>query len=331
MKNNSILNDCYIDIKPVEDDIFDCFNGLIVSVAAYYKRTCWSIFASAWGFYYQHNGNENFGERLHSGKTDTANIFLKRYHGIEIDYRRFNEFNELDQLIQNQLSLRLPVVITLDSYWCPWHLAYQNAKYHLSHNILATGIRKDHCYRCIDPYFTNSVELLPMDHLKNGFRPVCATIKVLDEIERDIDWKEILDLSINNLKKNESKDDAFEALSDFIRDFADTFDLQKELDGHEKMVAVPLFRQLQDLIVCRKNFGKMLVYLAEQCAKPELRGLSEKMGCASRDWGAVRLLLLRYALKNDFNFPRDLLVKRLKEILNTEKEIMQTMQSLVVS
>lgn len=325
----------FLDIRPVRNENYDCFQGIVASVATHFKCNYLLLFAGVWGFSFEPlkmgKGYINFGERLIPEFNTVMFDLLERFHGCKITIYDTDTINEIKAVILNELSKGLPVGIYLDSYWCPWNIAYK--KYHITHYCLVIGFDDDkESFMFIDPYCSDNIEKLSIVELEKGYGNY-FTFKFTESKEQNIEneLNYIIKLCLVTLKLDNEQLNSFKMMRSFADEFEQYMDLDKEISGYEDTYAVPFFRQMKAIESCRKNFSLTLNYIAETCNDKNILQLSSNMLQASNIWSKIRLMIIRMSMTSSQSGQIKKIVDKIREVTDYEESIACKLNDIILS
>ncbi len=286
----------FLDIKPVRNADYNCFDGIVASVAKYWNLDYIIMFLSVWGFRFESGKGKNttsMGERLdHGGKNNLIEL-LREYHGLNIECYYNSENSKILERIRAELSEGKPTAIGTDAFLCPWNPAYK--KYHIPHFYLVIGIdEKERELMCIDPFCTSNIERVPFD----GFSSTVESYLVFmpeNKKTREFDWRTSLSETVVFAMEN---DEAFDAMRRFANEIQSLEDLSKESDGCADLYRTLLLLRIKQLSLDRYKFRELLAYLSEKYGVKEMADYAENMEHAAKMWDNVVMLMAKEILKS---------------------------------
>lgn len=286
-----------ININPVRNDNYNCFQAVIATLAAFWGRDCRLMFSDQWGFQYKEPTDINphkIGERLRPGWKGKTKELLEIYHGIEVAWHSDIDHRYALQVLENELLFSRPIAVYMDAYLCPWTPAYN--KYHTDHLFIVTGLNADNgSLTCVDPYYSDQVEYLSENIYQENFHKICTfSLGVPNSMS---DWKALLLSCI----PQPQTDIQTESQSAFVmmRLFADKveqqLDIQFELEDYADMLGAPLLRQLKEIEIARYNFSNALEYIAHTFNTPVISMVATGIYQSGESWYKIRLMIMKLA------------------------------------
>ena len=147
-----------IPIPTIRNRSLDCFEVQIASIALWLSSGYELMFANSWSFIFNNIQENTLSE------------------------------------IRKQLDKMMPVIIFMDSYWCPWDNNYKSR--HSSHACGVVGLGgNDEYIICTDAYYQKKNIDFPLSYFACGIKGF-ATIEYTDVTKSDIDYVEILTRSL---------------------------------------------------------------------------------------------------------------------------------------
>ncbi len=286
-----------LDIAPVYDEAYECFQCILVSVANYFGFEYELMFASSWGFELlpgnMHEPYCSFGPRLERSWEVSFVDLLNRYHGIAAVQKSVCTLADLQSLFEREMQKGMPVALFMDSFWCRWTLTYN--KYHYNHSVLITKIDKqnERLY-CIDPYYSSKVEQMTFKELEGKFDN-CSIFEIGEPLQKNIKWHEVVAESLILLKYG-SEYSMFGSIRKFADDIEKSLDIRLEVDGVDTLYAAPIFVQLKKIRSYRMTFAKTLMYLSKKYGVEELCISGTSMLNAGNMWSQLSMLLIKMAM-----------------------------------
>jgi hypothetical protein len=313
-----------LNIKALEDKSMDCAEVLVVTVVAWWGRNHELMFAESWGFHYQPpvaGEPKILGNRINSRGGNLLEL-LEQYHGVHLVPHDTKTAAVLD-VVRRELAAGRPVIISIDSFWCPWDIGY--LKHHNMHGCLVVGLEDDETsLYCIDGYYIKDVGRLPMSSFKQGCGP-CATIAVSGEEKSDADWGEIVQNAVRRL----SETDAFQEILAFAAEIESSLDLSAEGEGFENNFwDCPLIHQLLNIGRGRIQFANALRLLARRNQVNALLPLAERLEKVGWQWTTVRSMLIKEQMMPDPAVTISAVVGKIKEAVVEEESLARALLEL---
>lgn len=272
--------------KPQHTDTYNCLEDVLECLATSYHREHMLMFADAWDFsYYSGDGTAKIGNRIEAGEYNAwRNLELN--HGIQSKYHFTSAMDKQYTLLTSSLQKDSPVVLWLDGYYVPWTNVYQ--KLHLKHFIIAMEQLDEETIGVIDPYWNRKINIFKKE-LFYLSKAKCITSCCVEE---PVIVPEVLvGKAVKKLMTKEHH--AFNNIRGFANEIADNLDLTKELENFEMLIYnCPLFMQLAEVFFRRKNYAKLLHYLAVNYHKPFMEEWSGEMNLIGEKWESTREILV---------------------------------------
>lgn len=279
---------------PKHTDTYNCLEDVLECLATSYQREHILMFANAWDFsYYSGDKTTKIGNRIEAGEYN-AWLSLELNHGIKSKYHISSDMDKQFAILKSSLLEDRPVVLWLDGYYVPWTNVYR--KLHLKHFVIAIQYEDENKIGLVDPYWNRKINLYSKE-LFYMSKAKCITSYCIDEPVIDPEV-----LVGNAVKKLFQKDHhAFNSMRNFANEISTGLDFAKELENFEALIYnCPLFMQLAEVFFRRKNYAKMLHYLAETYQKPFMEGWAGEMDAIGKKWDMTREILVSIA-KGDLN------------------------------
>jgi hypothetical protein len=319
-----------LEIKLLYDGTRDCFEYLPVSVANWWGCGYELAYSEAWGFSFKKGESTStlsLGNRIDTGNINLFENF-KKYHGLEIVKNTSSAYEALE-LIKKELFLKQPVAISLEMFWSPWLVEYQQVK-GTFHYCLVIGLDdKSDSFICGDPTFYKQKEQLPFDHFINGYRAHVTFHLVDKEIEK-FDWRKNIFNTVQKLLGKLNSTNVFNEMREFSEsleflDFEEEMNVYNNTKGYGAAFTAPLFNNLRDISLGRMHYERFLNYIISFYDIKELMSFTESFKLMSSNWAAIRMLLMKGLLKyEDKNRQYDIKKKaalQIKEAANFEESI----------
>lgn len=186
------------------NNIYNCFDCLVVLAADYFNRSYELMSINTWGFSYKNYSYDFYLGRNISISADTNYKYLKDYHGINIIRNDTNDQVEAIKYIREEIKSHRPVIIHNDPFWDSQNKMYYQWV-HLDHYSLVYGIDDNNNLYIYDRITKNrETVLLYGDFLKNKsiyFSFVLSQDKLNNYSYKDLLLKSIQYISYNDIKR----------------------------------------------------------------------------------------------------------------------------------
>lgn len=310
-------------IKQMHDEGLNCFQDLIQSVALWWGRSYELMFVDAWGFVYQSlNGKSGprLGDRVGAGTGDYQKS-LELYHGIHTEYYE-KTVPEVLQIVQKELSEGRPVMIPMDSFFCPWDVGFQ--RNHSMHGFLAVGLDDDHLY-CVDGVYYQQDAPLELEYFQQGCMG-CITLSISGDEAKDVDWQKILKEAVARLQGQRGIPNAFDAMRIFAGELPEALNFQVEMEGCEYFWLSPLIRQIWDICRGRKQFAKLLRFLGDRNGFTGLQALGDDLEQTGWRWDTIRSILIKASMLTDPTLVLARTTSKIRDIIVLEEQIAKKLE-----
>ncbi|EPR13496.1 hypothetical protein [Ruminiclostridium papyrosolvens] len=288
----------------------NCISSPIISLMASKNLEYRLAFAYIWGFTFS-DEDPNFpgalGPRIEEGFN---NVFecLSDFYNVEIIRHYDITTEEVYELIKEETSKGMPVIIFTDMYNCVWTNVFK--KVHINHSCTIVDLDTSGNLFCIDSAPPCNGAIMKIEDFHASCKG-CITINLDRYKNTNIDWRAILHNSVSRAYKN----DTFSSLSKFVNSFNNSFDVAAEIKtahGNEPSASYIIWRLLR-ISGGRVLFSLFLEHLGERYNNLELLNLSKEFKTISDKWKINQALVLRYMnnpenkdilnrLSNNFSF-----------------------------
>jgi hypothetical protein len=279
---------------PKHTDTYNCLEDVLECLATSYHREHMLMFAGAWDFsYYSGDKTTKLGNRIEAGEYNAWRS-LELHHGIKSKYHLTSDMDKQYAILKSSLQKDSPVVLWLDGYYVPWTNVYQ--KLHLKHFIIAMQQKDEDNFGVVDPYWNTRINIFNKE-LFFLSKAKCITSYPVDE---PVVVPEVLvGKAVKKLIRKEHH--AFNNMRNFAKEISKNLDFTKELENFEVLIYnCPLFMQLAEVFFRRKNYAKMLHYLAVTYHNPYMEEWSMEMNLIGEKWEITREILVSIA-KGELN------------------------------
>ncbi|MEN1987490.1 BtrH N-terminal domain-containing protein [Paenibacillus hubeiensis] len=310
-------------ITPFKHETLNCLESQIISIALSWNKRYELMFLGKWGFSFRNREYDTAsitGDRILTQMDDTF-IPLEHYHGIKIEEHQVGKTSAMMDLIRLYLAENIPIVLFVDSYWCPWDPGYQT--YHNMHFVIVVGIdEKKECFICVDGFYDKHREHLPLKDL-HQYCSVCYSI-------RNVEKKQIIpsieEVAIYTLNKLSGEYGMKEAIISFSEDIIKHFNYKEEIGRYkDKWWASPLFKRLIKVSQGRLLFAEALNFMNDVRLSP----IVTEMKQASRNWENLRVMLLKSSHLADPMVMLQRVASKLEDMAEDEAQILQQFSDMV--
>lgn len=114
-------------ISPVFYQGIDCIDILSVSYAKHLNREIEIIFANAWNFRFEPD-DQNFS-RCFGVEADELTAHQYNQLGLSIKFLPIDDFEHFTLFLKKMFKKEIPVGISIDGFYCPWHSRFENGSW----------------------------------------------------------------------------------------------------------------------------------------------------------------------------------------------------------
>lgn len=302
-----------MNITPVYDANYDCYDGIIATICAANNRDFFMIFASKLFFRCISTNSHSVEGCFSLYSYDYATQILEKVHGIQIVGRVFFSKEELFREIENEIKNKTPLSLKINTYQCPWSELY--CKKHIEHEILVVGIDIEaDTLICLDPYLTKERQRLRLPTEQQMFE--CKKYRLIDDhispmgclkiLKRNLQiCRELLRENFTNLKKvmqNINGDDvSVEQMNNYL--------LAMRLNTFQNNRIC--FLRMLDTLNLRYGF----------CFAYEIKLINEEIN----DVGKLRTVIVKSIIKKTIQDKMSKIIDMIEGIYEEEKEIIESL------
>ncbi|MGE7272258.1 hypothetical protein ACQKK5_12480 [Brevibacillus panacihumi] len=309
-------------LSPLHDEARSCFTDQLVSVVHWLGRRHELMYLESWGFSLDSASAKatTLGDRVHPGTGDTlAN--LERYHGIRLYRLNPQSLPEWKGILQQQWSREMPVIISMDTYTCPWDVGYQ--RFHSSHTCLAVGWDEgEDAIICCDAFYQKERIAYPVSGMEREIGP-CWIFEVVGEERKDVNAQKITRLAVSHFRQLSS----LEAILTFSQEITEPEAFKKELQilesGHT--YGSPLMLSLLDVARFRKLMAQLFRYLNQLDYSRHLEAFQSEFEEAARRWAVIRAMFIKAQHLRQPEKQAEKLADRIREAASQEQRLSSDM------
>lgn len=317
-----------LSLLSINNDSQDCLYSSIASVVS--SMCCYKhemIGAGAWWFDLKEPipGQDNLiWNRINAFCYDAWNS-LEDYYGIKVTWHNARMVDEILPIMQRELAENRPVLVYINSHFCPWHP--RKNEYNAHFCLVVRFDQESQNLICMDVNPVKYEEKLSLELFSQGCGPY-ITFSRSNKPCKSIDWKEIISNTIDRFGLNNN-------LQSFnlIRQLS--YELTNEINAFQDCIPywienpVPVVLNVGLLQKGRKYFSTTLKYLAEQYNIQELIPISNHLLQAAQQWNAISFLSIKSNLNKDDRRSLLRIPQKILEIADFEEEIALDLISLV--
>ena len=304
-----------LNIKPIHFDGADCFLDSILSLTIYYNREYELTYSDLWDFKWLPEDPMlpgYIGYRI----IDEA-IFdrckFNKYCCIDYSLSYINSFDEFRLILQGEIIKNLPIIIHINTFWCPWHYEYKIKRN--SHFCMVVGLDQFNLY-CIDPILNTKINQLSNEDFIKGM-DYYYKFDVWEPVN-NFNYGNILYESVNKIINNNHFDN--------IHRFADRFEKQFDYSLEYKdftinALNVPMHINLGVISGMRKMYSTFLKHISKQIRKNNLCDFVLQMDSISSKWNSVKGILVKSCFKEFTDECKVKIVSLIREIAEMEERL----------
>lgn len=306
---------------PDSDKLICCTDDCIASVANWLGKGYTCMYANTWSFFFQPKGAlvQPFMERTDFPKPSLD--YLSSFHGIDLSFTQRPKDRKdellLLELLEQQLTANMPVLVGIDVYECPWSTGYQIV--HIEHSCLVIGLdRVRNEIQLMDAFHNKHCETLPW----SIFQKSCDSYGVFEATAPTYDphdWNNLLERSLCSADKRVQLMQSFLNLEAFAAAYA-----QEGLPAcSSERLMLPQNFVLMKFELNRKRYALLLNQLYQFSNQRPLHEAAVKLLEMAACWEAIRFQMIKIALSGNKETARIKLLKTLQDVIAAEQRIME--------
>ncbi|KLU72982.1 MAG: hypothetical protein RHS_1224 [Robinsoniella sp. RHS] len=293
-----------IDIKNVETKTGYCFMGPIINAAIYYKRDYQLNFAGCLFFGFEPFNEEegkSFYERMSwDFSSDLFPEELIKYHGLDVIIDKRPEFLDFKSIVDSELALGNPIVLTFDGYNAHW--TYYYLKHKVMHFCLIVGVDEEsESFLVIDPYFSVEIKKLPFNEVEQSYNWHYTIRLVEPTVNIASVWEDILKKGISGNYENKYNKSSYQMMREFAKEILQSNDIIEEMKIQDSAGSYQILEKMKYITFSRLNFSWFLEYIIKEFSVKELEPMVKVMVQLSDKWNLVfgQLTKLGYLKQED--------------------------------
>lgn len=287
-----------LTVEPIRQEYFSCIDGILATMANYFDRPYALMFMGYMGFVYvpDQQGANTFGEKLLYGIQRYSRYALYTYHHVKASWHDAENYTSLHDTVVQAIKQFRPIGVYLDSFFCPWNLAYQ--KFHINHYVLVIGFDEtDAAYICLDPYASTEKYRLPYSCLQKGFREYILFEKDIPQNKASFSLFDILHENLYSYAYTAYFENMYHAILQFASDLAAHIDTHLETrEWNGDLQSALLFRRINNLGKNRMKFSSALHCLGDAFENDDLHNIASEAEKLRNGWDILNSLLFRLHL-----------------------------------
>jgi hypothetical protein len=316
-----------LEITPVTDEAFNCFDGLFMSVAQYFNCSGCLAFSEEWRFEFDSNNNVRYAslsDRLNIENNILQN--LKKYHGIRSIFRTMEDAESTISKIKSDLEQGCPTALQVDKYWLPWSGEDYFMKSHIAMDHFCLAIGSDTATNdlyCMDTLPYNKCATLPRENLSKGCIQY-VSFEIIEIQEPSNNWYKIIDNALEGMiNKNKN---AFTSMREFAHIFRN-INIHNEIMKYEYVWEAPIMQKIKNIGNSRRKFAMTLTYLSKLYDIEGLRQISQSFDHCEKKWLTVYRMLLKVSVEEQgSNVIMERIKMKIEEIANLEESLFYKLQ-----
>lgn len=318
-----------INLIPLYYDGLNCLDNAWISIAAWLKRDYQLVFSQSWNFEFKLG--KQYKEDLFCNRICVKQLDYKRLIemccDIQFKYNKVTNVNESLRILENEFNEGRPVIIYMNSFWCPWKIEYQ--KINAPHFCLALGTDENGNLQCVDSGPLNYGIILPLhDYLEGGGN--CITFQITEPKLQKIEYNLIIRESLMDLYKQINGFNTFDSIRNLSIELKGHFNLAEELKDNDlsNIWLVPIIMKLRSVSGGRLQYATFLKYYYSKNNINDLLLLSSDLEFVSSRWDLVRKIIEKHIFSKRL-VDIDKLSNIISEIADLEEAIAQKLFHLV--
>ncbi|WP_405115314.1 hypothetical protein MHH28_12455 [Paenibacillus sp. FSL K6-1217] len=322
-----------LHIAPVKSTSYptlrSCIDDCIQSVAQWQGLDSKFMYGNAWQMLLeeQQAPDQPLIERIRLPRIDTG--YLAAYHGLTFKYMERSEpamdKSYMLDLLENQLSSGMPVLVGFDSYDCPWCVAYR--RLHTSHACLAVGLdREKSLIYLTDAYYGKELEAVDFGIL-DGACHFYALFGRCEPSRSCADWQHVLQdmlTSPANAVRPDQVGSQLRAYANAYLETGITADGSAEASSAFKIYA-------NALPISRIRFSLFLRLLEREGHAPVLSRAAEGYRHAGEQWELVNQFMIKGMCSGNKPEARAKLHKNMCKIISREEQLLEELADLMIT
>jgi|GEM_PF-1982290 len=311
-----------LEIAPFFNKQMNCLEGVIAALANHAGDPYTMLCAESWGFKYidRLEAPPLIGLKI---RADIPNKkrFLESDNGIMVQDRELSAEPALEWMLA-QLSEARPVILRIDSYWCPWNEVYQ--KQSIRHYVIVTHFdREAQSFHCMDPMVQKAGILrLPLSHYYKGYKS-CLTYSRVPVVGEGTSLREVLLHTVNGLMGNGRETSAFEDMEKLAGEIQTTSRFKDETTGYPVIGTAPLIFNLVWIAKGRLNYADFLVHLFDKHGVVELKAWADEIRQAGKEWMLVSAVAAKLLMQKESTSIQRSIADRIRNVALREQSVHQ--------
>ncbi|MEK4850927.1 hypothetical protein NST04_13875 [Paenibacillus sp. FSL H7-0756] len=322
-----------LNIAPVKSTLYpklrSCIDDCIQSVAQWQGLDSKGMYGDAWQMYLDepHAPDQPLIERIRLPRINTG--YLSAYHGLTFTYIErtgpATDRSYMLDLLENQLSAGMPVLVGFDSYDCPWCVAYR--RLHTSHACLAVGLdREKNLIYLTDAYYGRELETVDFSILEGA----CHFYALFGRCETSrscSDWQTILQEVLTSPAQQIRPDQVGVQLRAYAQAYLET-GIQPD-NTAEASSAFKIYANA--LPISRIRFSQFLQLLEREGPAPALSRAAEGYRQAGEKWDLVNQFMIKGMCSGNKPAARVKLHRNMCEIIRLEEQLLEELADLTMT
>lgn len=301
-----------LQISRINNDKLSCLERPMATVLNWLNADYRFIFLSSWTFSYNYMENYQGIQSVPELKAFLGNS--ERYTGIRFDVEQVPEEMRYEQIC-NEIMHDKPVIIYIDSYWCPWFPSYQ--KSHIHHYILVIGVDTDKNYFiCLDKLDSQEKVILPFEDYNKGSGEIIF-----------MSIKSVVDYNKKQIKRDCRKTLNPEIVQHNIYEFANNvryfMNVTEKLKNYHDPKVAPLYTWLKGISNDRLNFSECVeIFMDNNNHNYYKIGLK----VIADAWRNIIILLIRAGTRKNNEKTYESIARKIEQIAKMESTLMHELK-----
>lgn len=286
-----------LEMTPVTDEAFNCFDGMFMSVAQYFNCSGYLAFSEEWTFDFDSNNNAQYAslsDRLIIKNKILQN--MRKYYGIKSIFRTVEDPESTISKIKSDLEQGRPTALQVDKYWIPWSGEDYFMKSHIAMDHFCLAIGSDAVTNdlyCMDTLPYNKCTNLPRENFSKGCIQY-ASFEIIEIQDYGYNWIQKINNILDDLV-NKNKN-AFTSMREFA-DVLGCINIHDEIVKYEHFWEALIIKKIKNIANTRRKFAMFLTYLSKMHNINELEKISQSFNHCEKKWLTVYRMLLKVSVE----------------------------------
>jgi hypothetical protein len=286
-----------LHILPKKNDmLFNCFDGCVISVLAWFRRDYPMMDLKSWELSYDRDrlSSDQMMSSLLNYQWDLRYELLEHYHGLKLVRYWLDDPQQRLTIIKEELSNKRPVIMVIDSYWCPWDEVFQSVSH--AHFCIVIGMdeAKEILY-CMDPFYMKEVETLTFDEFyQSALKTQLPAIVTFESTSEEMKINERMGANILIQTLQELlQSGTFDSIRKFAADVPHYFSIEQEVKSFKNIEDAPILRRTYERKRYTHRFMDTVHYLVPRGRHSALDQTVEALLEGSVEWEIVKTMFVK--------------------------------------